>query len=352
MSYTNVQPAQPAPTRGLQDYPVPFVHVGMGKCASTYLQRLWMHDKAYNWLNPDKLVRAIRTIAEVNSGQTIQFAPPQKVAQRCSVISSEGFSWGWLNDPTKQASIKRLQEASARFIGETGLSGQVLIVVRDPVDLLRAVHEQSIKEGGYAPYPEFLNSQRVLCEGLLDLSFILETFGEFAENVVVLSADELRAAPEVFWTKYASSLGAPKPSQEALKVANAPGPHQNSSLGDRMPILARLNRFAAATTDCYEGLDLCHAVYPQEYGILRPLIGYNRQWLYRRLVEFASDEELHSLVELLAPGDDDLQGGVFVDQALYDWIETRFLQPLEGLSTIPEELLSQYRQSLAAALNP
>ncbi|WP_193368923.1 hypothetical protein [Pelagibius marinus] len=351
MSHTTVQPAQTPSIEGQQDYPVDFIHIGLAKCASTYLQQLWFDDTTYHLLDSSPIVRALRTVAERSAGQTIQFKAPPRVLRKHNVLSSEGLTWGWLNHPEKQAAIKPLQELAARVLGEGRLSGRVLIIVRDPVALLRAVHEQTIKEGGHASYAEFLGVQRKLCEAILDLRFMIDTFQKYWDSIVVLSADELRNAPEDFWAKYAARLSMPEPSKETLAQLNGPGASLNKSLGNRTPLLAQLNRFATAATDCYESLSEYKALCGPEYERMKPFVDVYMKGLNRRLVEFASDEALQPVTALLAPNDVAAEE-VFVDQALHDWIETQYLQPLEGLSTIPEELLSQYRRSLAAALKP
>lgn len=342
---------QPTPSQSRKTRPAAdFIHVGLPKCGSTYLQYLWGSDATYTRKNPSGLVKLCRDLALSGSSQHIDLGPIDPIEGETRVISSEGFTWGWLNQPEQQAAIGPLQETAARVMGDATLADKVLIVVRDPVDWLRACHEQTLKEGGCESYADFLRSQRRLCESVLDLRHLLAVFEERFAEVVVLSADEMKETPLDFWAKYSESLSVAAP--DLLSQSDDGLQHNaNRRLGKRALLLARLNSLGQTLSGAFQSLDGYYATAKtKEIEQLKPTATVLWKWYHRRLVEFASDEALAPLAEQLDLDDDGSFQRVFVDPDLLHWIETRYLQPLERLATIPPALLARYRSSLAAAL--
>lgn len=338
--------AKPTPV----SHPADFIHIGLPKCASTYLQLLWGRDQSYTRKNPSGLVKLCRDLALSGSRQRVDLGPIDPLAGENRVISSEGFSWCGLNAPEQQGAIAALQETAARVLGEARLADKVLVVVRDPVDWLRACHEQSLKEGGCDGYADFLKSQRRLCEGVLDLRHLLDAFGAHFDEVVVLSADQMKEAPQDFWATYSARLQVAAPAlpderDDTLQY------NSNRRLGERALLLARLNRLGQTLGAAYAGLAGYYATaLPKEIEQLKPTATVLWKWYHRRLVEYASDEALAPLAEQFDLSDDGTFQQVFVDAELHRRIEERYLQPLEGIATIPPALTARYRTSLDAAL--
>lgn len=342
---------QPTPSRTKKTRPAAdFIHVGLPKCGSTYLQYLWGRDATYTRKNPSGLVKLCRDLALSGSSQHIDLGPIDPIEGETRVISSEGFTWGWINQPEQQAAIGQLQETAARVLGNAQLADKVLIIIRDPVDWLRACHEQTLKEGGCESYADFLSSQRRLCETVLDLHHLLAVFADHFAEVVVLSADEMKETPQDFWTKYSDSLSVAAPALPS-EDDDAVQHNANRRLGKRALLLARLNSLGQTLSGAFQSLDGYYATAKtKEIEQLKPTATVLWKWYHRRLVEFASDEALAPLAGQFDLDDDSSFQQVFVDPDLHRWIETRYLQPLESVATIPPALLARYRRSLAEAL--
>jgi len=329
---------------------VDFIHVGLGKCASTYVQGLWAADQRYAYIDGIRLVQAVRTAAEAGPGACLPVKPLNRRPTQTTVLSSEGFTWGWINAPEKQFAVENLHRVSARTLGKAALSNRVLILVRNPVDWLRGVHEQSIKEGGDVPFATFLKEQELLCRSVLDLAFILECYRKYFATVVVLSTDELRDAPERFWQAYEERLAAPKPSEEAMVHAQRVSRNGNKGLGDRTAVLAALNRHSMALSSTYTNLQGFEETFPSEYALMKSLVTDGWLWPNRRVAEFGSDKQLAEIASHLAPMDKEAFCRIRLSQGLADWIAERFLAPLEAIDTISPETVAGYRDAVAAAL--
>lgn len=326
-----------------------FIHVGLGKCASTYLQGLWGADPRYIYMDGSSLVQNVRTAAESGPDARLHVTPPHRGPTSTTVLSSEGFSWGWINAPVKQFAVANLHKVAARTLGKACLSNRVLIVVRNPVDWLRAVHEQSIKEGGYASFATFIKEQELLCRSVLDLSLILECYRKYFATVVVLSTDELRRTPEQFWQAYEHSLAVPIPSDDAIAHAQKFTRNGNSGLGDRVAVLAAMNRHSLALSSAYKNLSGFEETFPSEYALMKSLVSEGWVWPNRRVAEFGSDEQLAEIASHLAPTNLAEFCHAPVSRALGEWIAKRFIEPLDTIDTVSAQTVAGYRDALAAA---
>lgn len=331
--------------------PLAFLHVGLPKCASTFLQHVWSRDSAYDPVDIGVFVNAARKFALEDDLPVVEDVSGQVVEKPGITLmaSSEGFSWAYSGHIQRQKRFENLHRVSALILGETNLSDKVLIMVRNPKDLIRAVHEQTIKEGGSDDFRSFLERQRKLLEGVMNLSLMIEEYGKFFEKIVVLSADELRVSPSSFWRKYSKELGAPTPSEntfESLKNSF----DVNKSLGRRLGTLAGMNAFSKAQSDVFSGLPEYRQLFPAEHEMLTEVVNGHWKWLNRRIVEFGDEkqiEQIRTKLGLSGSCDDESQG-VVADSKLHDFIETCYLAPLAGLSTIDKERIDGYANELAA----
>lgn len=324
-----------------------FVHFGLGKCASTFLQGVWSIDPRYTAVNLGQAATAARRLA--TAGQTenlprFELGVKPK-AGTTMVASSEGFSWDYLRRPALQGRIPDLHRISAFVMGQSGLSQTALFMVRNPVDWVRAAHEQLVKEGDSLSGPDFVSVYRALIEHVLDLRFIADTFGAQFRKLVFLSADELREDPDAFWSRYAKALKVPKPERASIEAVERDAHVSNRSLKDRLHHLAALNRqfnTVAGAWDALEGLP--EAVQKERAGF-RPQYDASTGWATRRLAEFAEDETLARLSGLAATDPDFVR--LPLDEALRQHLLTRFCDVLDEAGTMAPETVTGYRAALA-----
>lgn len=333
-----------------QQAPFRFIHVGLGKCASTYLKSVWLTDSQYQVAESKSLIGALREIAS-DGGKRLALRAPSHAGDASWVMSSEGFTWGWINQPPKQGRIKDLQKMAARTIGDSGLTAQILVMIRHPLDWLRSAHEQSVKEGAHAGWREFFHDQRLFCESVLDLDHLVHSFQMEVDKVVVLSLDELRREPDSFWTRYSCELGVPRPMGQTLEAVEDKVLRVNRSVNERLSILARFNEFRTAFLQTMESLEAYKEHLSEEADRMIPKLREDWLWANRRIIEFASDQQLEELMRQLRSGEQGQFGEVEIDEAMAEWVEERFLAPLEESGTVPVAFIQEYRQDVQRAVS-
>ena len=265
------------------------------------------------------------------------------------LASSEGFTWGYCNRPRMQGLLDDLHRASVRLLAKAELTDSILIMVRDPVDMVRALHEQSIKQGGVEPFEEFAQKQRGFILGPLNPALILKEYGRYFPRVVILSADELRQDPAVFWRKYSRELGVPGPLPQTRDSCRR-NLAANRSLGKSIYDLARLNIHGSRFVYLLDRLQGYGEDHPREFVEFRTFCRANWPSLTRRVAEYATEEQL---AVLMGEADQETRESfqrVTIDPDLARGINNRCLAPLENCGLVAPRLLDQYRSSLAQAV--
>lgn len=328
-----------------------FIHVGLGKCASTYLQSLWMNEPRHACANVLQPARAARQAA---SSEPTGAIPPLRIdlrprAGQSLVVTSEGLTWGYLNQPGRQKYLPQLHAVSAAMLAAAGLSDTILVIVRNPRDWIRAAHEQAIKEGGWDSAAEFVSRQRGLIEGVLDLRSLLDAFSPRFRKIIILSSDELRADPGTFWTRYEKSTGVSRPGARTVEAVNASDATGNTSLRDRLGFLAGLNRSTTALSDAYAAAELPDFAQTERQQLYPELVRGTR-WASRRLAENADEETIerlsgHFQVDV-TPDFLDFE----IDAGLREHVLTRFVDPLAEHAQIDADMIAGYRDSLAETM--
>jgi len=279
--------------------PAAFIHAGLGKCGSSFLQQVWSRDPAYTTANLGAAGQAARQLAV--RGQTENFPRLEHglgtIPGQTLVGSSEALSWSFLDRPARQHLLPELQRLAASLVGTCQLSDTVLVMVRNPVAWIRAAREQTLKEGGGETGAEFINLHRGLVEHVLDLKHLQASFAAHFDRVVFLSADEMRETPDLFWETYAQALGVPAPARATLDAVLGDDRRSNRSLGARQAWLARLNRQTAAIIDLWTGIEGLSG--PAAHARTQFVAQFRNggRWAARRLAEHASDATLNAVFD-------------------------------------------------------
>ena len=325
-----------------------FVHVGLGKCASTYLQNAWAQDARYV---------AIDSTAYAVSGR--KFAAQEKkipaISQRLSanempgqfaMSSCESFLYGYDTDPKVATTMMRsLFDNSAQIISSIADTQKILVVVRDPVAWTQSAFTQAIKQGGSETYAEFLDNYGTWIQRSLDLRKINELFGRRFDTVALMSADDLRHRPDFFWSCYESLFDCPRPNEPKANPLQ-----QNESLSaEKIKRLMVFNRFRKMFRQFFDA----PGMYPKSSPVMRneyegllkkfPELDSNFTWIARRFFEFADEELLSDADHLL--GTADVFAGE-VSPGILATLRGSFLETLADVPSISDEAKSLYERSL------
>lgn len=228
-----------------------FLHIGLGKCASSYLQTVWDRDAGHHSFNFLKVANVVRELVEKRENRPLSFNLPVSPGTT-RVATCEGLTWGWINQSTRHDLIPELHRMGASLLGRAGAPRTVLLMVRDPIDWIRAAHEQSVKEGGVDARSAFLVSHDRFIRHVLNLESLGAAYEASGFRIVILSADELRADPDAFWARYEARLDAPIPNAAIRTEVGADSMLSNTGFGALAPALADMNRLFDALFHFFE----------------------------------------------------------------------------------------------------
>jgi hypothetical protein len=324
-----------------------FVHVGLGKCASTYLQNAWNQDPHYSLIDFRAHAKVGREFAalEKKIPTTWQRLSLPEVSGQFVISSCESFLYGYDTDPKRATTtMGSLFDNSAQIISSITDAQKILVMVRDPLAWARSAYTQAIKQGGSETFSEFLSDYATWVQRSLDLRKIRKVFGRRARSVVFLSADDLRHRPDWFWGRYESLLECPRPNQPAVNPLA-----RNESLSEQnIKRLLVFNRYRRMFREFLDAPGSYPETFKDEYeGIVKriPELDSYFDWLSRRCFEFA-DESLSAGVDGLLSTDDVLGGQL--SNETKDCLRESFHAELAGLCSVSDEAKSQYERSLSS----
>ena len=327
-----------------------FVHVGLGKCASTYLQNAWGQDPRYSLIDFKAYAKVGREFAaqEKKIPTTWQRLALPEVPGQFAVSSCESFLYSYYTDPKKASTtMGSLFSNSAQIISSITDAQKILVMVRDPVAWARSAYTQAIKQGGSETFSEFLGDYATWVQRSLDLRKIREVFGLRDRSVVFLSADDLRHRPDWFWGRYESLLECPRPNEPAVNPLGHNGSFSEQNT-KRLLVFNRYRRMFREFLHDPGSYPETSPVFRDEYEDISKKISeldsyFN--WVSRRCFEFA-DESLSSGIDGLLSTDDVLGGQLSNETKAC--LRESFLAELAGLSSISDEAKGQYERSLGS----
>ncbi|SJZ43452.1 hypothetical protein [Selenihalanaerobacter shriftii] len=277
---------------------VGFLHIGMPKTASTYMQNIWLKDESYSlsWKGNIKFLEQLRSAVKkgnlnknlkVDINTDINYQEGQKL-----VISNEGFSSAYMNEVEFQHKIPEFIDYSSRILGQlSGTTTNLLIVVRDPISWMKSVFVQAIKQGWNGCAENFVHDQYNLLKYSLDLKFILKCYRRYFDNVLIVPFEILKDDEDRFWNIISKKFEVPFAKTRTQKI--------NKSFDlKKVFILSKLNKMSSALLNTLEGSKEYAHNYSEEKDKLLNMYSHGNQWVPRRFVEFANKEQLDEIYNL------------------------------------------------------
>jgi hypothetical protein len=353
-----------------QRIPIRLLHVGLPRCASTYLQSILANASeklstynGYKYSNLHEFAFKLRELV----GKGI---PPQKIAENTSLLrnfvhipgqrthsqiaSSEGFFWGWLHEPDRHNEIPALIEASVKSLSRVLDCGYVLLVIRDPVRWMSSVHGHLIKEGRHGTFAEIYPLIENLFWHTLNLEHILALLQKHFNEVLILSQDELRQSPVEFWHKLFMNTGIPAIPMSLREMGRMHQQSTNASDPERIQILEHMNRYYSRMLSIYASLNFTEpAPFPtgaEERKRFFHKVSVSDYYAHRRIIEFATEDQINAIRDLLDIRERSDFSKVTLCDDMAAHLRDNFIKPLEEWQTIPAEYIEQYKRSIDAAV--
>ena len=333
--------------------PIDFIHIGMGKCASTYLQNVFNYEPEYNIIDLRSVVEEVHKNAR-HGADPQQFPNININIDRSTIIEDKKYTiasdedFTFISEPKHYECIKHLHGLSAHFLGKAQISPNILLMIRNPIEWLRAAHEQSIKGGKFGSYSDFYKKEKNYLKHSLDIKKIIQVYSIFFK-VITMAAENLREESDDFWKLFSELLNVTPPNKELLDQAQKNKNFSNSSLKDRSIKLAALNKFSAIKLGCLQALD-DYNTFMAEESKLSILYCEHERWSNRRMVEFASDEQLNNLTAQLYGIESKNFSHVYIDKEMKEHLLKHFIEPLEEITSVPDKLKKSYIRSIEEAV--
>ncbi|MBL3705169.1 hypothetical protein GI582_20940 [Sulfitobacter sp. BDSS02] len=323
------------------------IHIGHGKCLSTFMQERWNRSDRYNFFNGvttgDALSKAFMAGARSSEGQKIDI---NLSTDKPNVLSYECFTYFGCAEDTPEE-YRHLTLERQAFIAATlsHLSRTALLILRNPVDWIRSAHAQYIKYGGSLNLQGYFSAFRTPLLDNLRLDRILPIWRDNGFEPVVLAMEDYTRDPERFWRQYEALTELPAPHDIATDAQS-----DNRTDHGNLETRAATNALIDTLIGAMERNQLYKNSPPhqKELESLSTVNEHFRRWTLRRAFEAMGEEEFDDLRSQLALSEDQSFRELALDSADADLLAECYLEPLREFSAF-EPYVESYRKSLIAA---
>lgn len=325
---------------------VGFIHIGMMKTATTYMQNVWLRDSAYCLAHKGTLplVLELRELAKSGQGaksptKEIQVDTQYQEGQTL-VVSNEGFSTAYMNDLKHQEKIPDFFELTTRSLADlSAMTQNILIVVREPRAWIRSIFVQSIKEGNSGNMECFIQNQKQFLKYSLNMRMIYSQYKRYFDNILIVPYELFKRDNDEFWSLVAERFNVPRVSAKLDLQVN------ESLTAEKTYLLSELNGLSRLLTQALtEATSYTNA---KEKTSLVNGFTNNSKWTFRRFMEHADDDRLAELKEMLQ--NSSLPDGFF-DYALPDDLLVDIRE--DYVDFLRDKIDSEFSDLYAAGIQP
>ncbi|MGF1605840.1 MAG: hypothetical protein ACFB22_05830 [Rhodothalassiaceae bacterium] len=335
--------------------PLSFIHIGLPKCGSTFLQNIYSNAPNTATFALDVLNDWVaKTVSEGGQPPTLPRVslPAELVAAqqqgKTLFASTERLSVPFLHQADIEQALPAHRSLIARTLAHQELSDHIWLMVRDPIAWIRSMHTQSIKQGAFDDAQTFLARHWPTLQHGLDLEGHLEVWTSAIPHLLLTPLETLQDDEEATLKSVEAFCGAPAPPAALRARLAQMSLVRNRSFKQRLPYLAAFNRQTALMKQAVESL-------PHNQPDLSPFVqsslklGLAQQNFQRFVAETIKDADFTAIVEDLQVPDAEAFAAFRLDQEQADWIAQRFLRPLTEQQRVPAALASSYADSLHQA---
>ncbi|MFD2705612.1 hypothetical protein [Salibacterium lacus] len=228
-----------------------FIHIGMMKTGTTYMQNIWMKDDKFSlsWKGSINYLNVLRdSITKQNlpappAVDQIKLDIPYQKGQKL-VLSNEGFSTSFLNQHALHHKIPDFINYTSSALSQLSKSTpNVLLVVRDPISWIQSIYVQSIKQGSHGTMEDFMTKSFDFLQHSMDLEHIVNCYKRYFSNVYIMPYELFKNDEDKFWKLLSERFEVPFPKTRIQE-------NINPSLDlKRTHLLSHLNKLSTILTD-------------------------------------------------------------------------------------------------------
>ncbi len=314
---------------------VDFIHIGMMKTATTYMQNIWLNDVNYNlaWRGTFSLLSQLRhNIKQSNvkneANALIQTDRQPSTKTQSVIISNEGFSTSYLNDLKFQSYIPDFIEYSSRSLAKLITSNNLLLTIREPISWIKSIYVQAIKEGWSGSAQDFVKQQEDFLLHSLDLKMIINNYSRFFNNILILPQEILKENEELFWHVISDAFGVPLLKSRLDNKLNPSLDLERTFILSKMNEMSKLLTTSLSVAEQYKNIQEKETLIKNHLG--------NEKWVHRRFAEYSTNQEVQEMYRIfnLAMPDEGFLNFVLPKHVL-ESIQKNYIDFL-GENTIPE----------------
>jgi hypothetical protein len=206
-----------------------FIHIGMHKTASTFLQRQYFqHLQGVKFYAEPKFYDRLGTYSIENK----------------FLISSEGLSgvaWNqeWKNGRPNAFHWMDSFRMAVENVKLIHPGATIIIVFRKHGDLLISMYKQYIQEGGILPFELFYGDHGIIREEDLSYEARWKFLTANFENVYALSFEQFKAEGVAYFDRFFAFLGLERPAESGIRLEK----RNESITGAKVEMLRKINPF-------------------------------------------------------------------------------------------------------------
>lgn len=273
-----------------------FVHIGMIKTATTYMQNLWFRSQKYSlsWKGNIEFVKSLRKAIKNNTFDrdfevNIETDKEYKEGQKL-IISNESFSTAYLNEIEYQSEIPVFIDKASSLLGSLpSTNSKLLLVVREPISWIRSSYIQAIKQGWSGSAQDFVDKQILFLLHSLNLKYIISCYKRYFSDILILPFELLKDDENKLWRTISEKFDVPVVTGRINKL--------NVSLDlKKVYILSKMNEMGRTTIKVLSHSSSYNNRYEKKYILNN--YKQSRKWVHRRFVEYASNKEIKDMYKL------------------------------------------------------
>lgn len=312
---------------------------------STTLQGLWGASSNYGMHSPDAVLNNIdqafvenapdvdATIARLS---TLDFNVQDTERGSINVLSGEGLSFSFLSNPALGDYVLLRQAFLSSVMGH--LSPKVLIIIRDPIEWIRAAHAQLVHQGDYLDIATFVRTHRSVILNNLNLGATLKYWTDAECEVVVLPMELYQSDPADFWASYEQGLGVAAPDSHTRVLDDVPG---SAFRDDTLDIHRTMNAALSLTQQIID-----RGEFDNKPQCLKAL-EVARQWATGRALTISNEEENKAFRQLFNTQTLPSQPLSDLDDDFVHYLQEHFINAIPEHSHIQRhDIVRRYEASL------
>lgn len=306
-----------------------FIHIGMGRSMSTYLQSVFITSNNYRTFKTSSLSNYASNLISQSAGDTEKIAQSLRDVtidetpfssidkSKINVLTDEGLTFSFSATPEMGQYCLLHKNICAQLLAP--YTKKVLLIVRDPLDWITSFYAYSVKINRYdKSMLEFLQEYRSVVLGNLNVRELLKFWVGLGVDVSVIPMETNKDNEGDFWSEFSQIFELPKGYKNNFSRVQ-----KNQSDFNSLNLHRNLNFIQNQIFGLLSKHDY------QERNIL-DRSQEEQKWNTRRFFENSDAETIKTLSSLFSKTESSLN--FKLDSELCEYLEVNYINSLQEIS--------------------